>query len=306
MSSRTAQRAAGLFLVLASTACTIDIDHRSMMERVERRYSVKGQPSVSLITFDGEIEIRSWDRDEVLVEVEKRGSTQDLIDSIEVAAGEEDGRIRVEARVPTGRSPMFGINVSRSAKLIASVPRKADLLARTGDGSVLAERIGGRLELRTGDGTITGIDLTGDLTINTGDGSVKLDAVDGRVDASTGDGGISLGGKFEAVRLRTGDGSIALRIEAGSTMNEDWEISTGDGGVVVYLPADLGAELDVRTGDGIVRTDDDLGLTPEGEVTRRSVRGRLGSGGRLLRVRTGDGSISLRSAGDGRPIQVER
>jgi len=32
----------------------------------------------------------------------------------------------------------------------------------------------------------------------------------------------------------------------------------------------------------------------EGEVSKRTVRGRLGSGGKLLRVRTGDGSIRLR------------
>jgi len=103
-------------------------------------------------------------------------------------------------------------------------------------------------------------------------------------------------GKLTGVRLHTGDGSIVYRAEAGTAMGEDWDITTGDGGVSLYLPSDFGAELDAHTGDGTIRNDLDVAApSGSGEVSRRTVRGRLGAGGRQLRIRTGDGSIRLRS-----------
>jgi hypothetical protein len=93
------------------------------------------------------------------------------------------------------------------------------------------------------------------------------------------------------------------RAQPGTAMTEDWEITTGDGGVSLYLPSDFGAELDAHTGDGTIRND--LALesgAPEsgdrGEASRRTVKGRLGAGGRQLRIRTGDGSIRLRGLGE--------
>jgi hypothetical protein len=105
---------------------------------------------------------------------------------------------------------------------------------------------------------------------------------------------VTVGGKLTAVRLHTGDGSIVYRAQAGTAMSEDWEITTGDGGVSLYLPSDFGAELDAHTGDGTIRNDLSLEGGGTGEVSRRTVRGRIGAGGRQLRIRTGDGSINLR------------
>ena len=38
-------------------------------------------------------------------------------------------------------------------------------------------------------------------------------------------------------------------------MDDDWDITTGDGSVSLYLPSDFGAELDAHTGDGSIRND---------------------------------------------------
>ncbi len=42
-------------------------------EREERRFTIEGAPNVVLTTFDGAIDVESWDRSDVLVEIEKRG-----------------------------------------------------------------------------------------------------------------------------------------------------------------------------------------------------------------------------------------
>ena len=53
------------------------------------------------------------------------------------------------------------------------------------------------------------------------------------------------------MKLHTSDGSITFRAAAGTSMKDDWSMTTGDGGVALYLPSDFGAELDAHTGDGI-------------------------------------------------------
>jgi hypothetical protein len=98
-------------------------------------------------------------------------------------------------------------------------------------------------------------------------------------------------GKLTAVRARSGDEEHAIEARAGS-----------DRGRLGHLerrrrrhpsdPDDFNAELDAHT--GTAGPPERCQRHDHGIVTRNSVRGRLGSGGRPVRVRTGDGSITLR------------
>jgi len=137
-------------------------------------------------------------------------------------------------------------------------------------------------------------DVGGTLAVQTGDGSVTLEETDGDLDVSTGDGSVSVSGKPGTLRLHTSDGSITLRAERGTAMKDDWSLSTGDGGVAVYLPSDFAAELDAHTGDGSIRSE--LDVSSDGDSGRRTLKGRIGSGGKVLKIRTGDGSIRLKAS----------
>ena len=293
-------RAGALALMLAAPAasgCVVNVDSQGQIVREEKRFTVKGVPDLRVATFDGSIEIRSWDSPDVMVEVEKRGPTREAVDALEIKTSQDGNRIELEVKRPrTETFTGFGLHRSASARLIVSLPRRSDLIARTGDGSIRLDNVNGRIELRTGDGSIRASDVSGDMTMNTGDGSVTVDRAEGRLALETGDGGVSVAGRLAAVKMHTGDGSILYRAEPGSTMAEDWDISTGDGTVSLYLSPDFGAEIDAHTGDGAIRNELDIVGASAGadETDRRTVRGRLGSGGKLLRIRTGDGSIRLR------------
>jgi len=288
------------------SGCDIRIgnDVAGVTERVEKTFTVTGVPDVTLRTFDGSVEIRAWDRPEVFVDVEKRAADRPGLEAIAVVASQEGGRISLEARRPRpkgGDIITIGIVVSPAARIVASVPRRVDLTVASGDGSIVVERVSGRLELRTDDGLIRGTDVAGEITAWTGDGSVQLDGIEGRADVETADGGVRISGRLDRLRVRTGDGSIRARIEPSSVMSEDWEIRTSDGSVTLELPPDFSAEIDAASGGGRVVVDGfDLGVGPRSG--RRAVRGVVGSGGRLLRLRTGDGTIRIvslqRGAGD--------
>jgi DUF4097 and DUF4098 domain-containing protein YvlB len=296
---------------MTATSCMVSVDSQALVEREEKRFSVKGRPDLHLTTFDGAIEIRSWDQPDVLVEIEKRGATREAVDGLIVQVNQDGNRVTVEVTRPKSETfSGFGFHHSASAKLIVSVPQRANIVARSGDGSIRIERITGKLELRTGDGSIRASDVDGEMTLNTGDGSVHVDGGQGRIDVDTGDGSVEVAGNLTAVRLHTGDGSIVYRADPRTAMTDDWDITTGDGSVTVYLPQGFSAELDARTNDGGIRNELHLGSAQaeaaEGagssrreendENSRRAIRGRLGEGGKLLKIRTGDGTIRLRAS----------
>jgi hypothetical protein len=114
------------------------------------------------------------------------------------------------------------------------------------------------------------------------------------VKVHTGDGSVTVGGIIEGLAATTGDGSVAVHARPGSVASDDWEITTGDGGVTLELPNAFAAELDAGTGDGRISVDGlQLAITDQSSERDR-LRARLGDGGRTVRVRSGDGSIRLR------------
>lgn len=288
------QACALLLPVLVAGGCTVTVDSQAEMTREEKRFTVSGTPVVRVATFDGSIEIRSWDKPEVLVEIEKRGPTRTAIEAIEVVASQDGNVIEVEVKHPA-RQPLAGFGLhSASARLIVSVPRRTDIRARSGDGSIRIAGVNGQVELHTGDGSIRAEEISGDLSLTSGDGSIAVDGAEGTLALETGDGSVNVTGRLGAVRLRTGDGSIVYRSSESTVMADDWDITTGDGSVSLYLPPDFGAELDAHTGDGSIQNDLSMSSGSQPGDERRSVKGRLGSGGKRLRIRTGDGGIRLR------------
>jgi DUF4097 and DUF4098 domain-containing protein YvlB len=298
LSSRRMVRAAIALSVLpallAGVGC-IDIvgaDINKYVEREEKRFSTTGTPEVALSTFDGSIEIRAWDKPEVEVIVEKRASSKEAAQEIEILAEQNGNQVTVDVKAP--KPTGFAAHFSRSAKLIVSMPSASNVVAKSGDGAIDLARITGRVDLRTGDGSIRGRDLAGDVKAHTGDGPITLEGLNGTLDVDTGDGTIVASGRLSVVQARTGDGAMTIHAETGSSPTGDWNLKTGDGSVTLELPDGFNGELDAHTGDGGIRMNDVTLSNVTGTVKKNTVQGRLGSGGPAVRVRTGDGSITLR------------
>lgn len=287
--------AVAVLAALTSTACVVNLDGQGVVVREEKRFDVTGDLDLTLGTFDGSIRVRAWDRNEVLVEIERRGQSQEEAEALEVQTTQEGNRIRVDARSPRVEREGFHLGnfASPSVSLIVSVPQKLALRAETGDGSIAVERLSGRIQLKTGDGSIRAESIAGDLTVNTGDGSVSLTGGSGRAVLDTGDGSIAARGRYDSLQVSTGDGSVSVEAEQGSVMTEDWNLTTGDGSIAFNIPTGFNAEIDAESGDGSVRAEGSSLATTRGEGDQESIRGRLGTGGRMVRLRSGDGSIRV-------------
>lgn len=276
-----------------STACTIDLDAAQYTAKEDKSFTVTGKADITLKTFDGSISVMAWDKSEVALTIERHAGSQAEAEALKVKTEQNGDRLVIEAVKPEGHDGVHvGWHTGRSVSFVLHVPKQTDLTASSGDGSIQATGVAGTVQLKSGDGSIKAADLVGDVTVHTGDGSVDADNVSGALDVSTGDGSVSISGAPKTLKARTGDGSVNVKVTgavAGPT--EDWDISTGDGGITVNLPSGFNAQLDAHTGDGSISADD-FGLRPTGE-DKNNLQGTLGSGGRTLRIRSGDGSIHV-------------
>lgn len=297
--------------VLAATTvfvgCEVNLHTEGLSARETKTFKVTGQPQLVLDTFDGAIELHSWDRPEVEVEIEKRAMEQTLLDEITITSEQKGDVITLKVTGPTRqqfRGVTVGVHISPTARLRVAVPRHSNIQATSGDGSIRAEALEGTLLLTTVDGSVVGSRLGGEIKIRSGDGSIRLDNVTGNLDLETTDGSIVLDVKPTVLKARTGDGSIRAQIEPDTVMTDNWDLTTSDGTVVITLPGLFNAEVDAETSDGSVRTTHPLlgdarDQRRDGEgrderrERRRTLRSKMGEGGKLLRIRTGDGSIRI-------------
>ena len=302
-------RLATILLVSTTLAgCEVNLNTEGLSARELKTFKVTGQAELSLNTFDGAIELHSWDKNEIEVEIEKRAMEQALLDEIKVESQQQGDKIVIKVTGPARgdrHGVTIGMHISPTARLRVAVPRNVNITAISSDGAIRAEAIEGRIVLNTTDGSVTGLRLGGDVQIRSGDGSIRIDDATGKFDLETTDGTIRIAGTPSVLRARTGDGSIRANIQPDTVMADNWELTTSDGSINVALPGLFNVELDAETSDGTVNAnhplieDDNREQRRDGEdrdarrERRRSLRAKLGDGGKMFRIRTGDGSIRI-------------
>ncbi len=297
------RRAVVLLAVTALAGCEVNLNSEGIVSRETKRFEVTGIPDLNLDTFDGSIEVHSWDRNEVEVEIERRAMEQRLVDDMVVTAEQDGNRIVVKVTGP-GRGEdgfsgvQIGVHFSPSARLRVALPRHSQLTAMSGDGSITIEDVNGKISLRTNDGSVRASRVGGEIFVRSGDGAIRMDRVEGALDLETEDGRITIDATPTMVRARTSDGAIRLDVRPDSVMSADWDVQTADGSVVLTLPAEFDAILDAETRDGVVRANHralrEVERAGEGrEERRRTLKATLGSGGHIFRIRSGDGSIRI-------------
>jgi len=248
----------------------IEAVSRTRAERVEKwkgftaqeskSFSVTGAPRVTLNTFDGRVTIHGWDKPEVSYTATKQAHDENTLKDISIQAQQQGQEISISA---------VQENEDGSVNFDLYVPRQSTLHVSSGDGALNLEGVSGQITLRSGDGPIEVSNGGGQLQVNTGDGVIKVIRFQGQVDARTGDGAIALDGNFNELSARTGDGEISLTVPAGSSFT-----------IETNAPDEI-------TQEGFVVNED---VAP----SQRVKRWRIGNGGKVFVLKTGEGKILLR------------
>ena len=226
-----------------------------------RSFTVSGSPRVSITTFDGQVKVHGWDKAEVAYTATKHANDPEALAQMTIQAEQQGEAISINATNQNDHDGSISFDVY--------VPRRSSLHVSSGDGALNLDGVSGDITLRSGDGPIEVANGGGQLQVNTGDGVIKVIKFDGQVDARTGDGQIDLDGTFNAVSARTGDGAISLSVPAGSSFT-----------IETNAPDEISQE-------GFIIVED---ITP----SPRLKRWRIGNGGKVFVLKTGEGKILLR------------
>jgi DUF4097 and DUF4098 domain-containing protein YvlB len=246
---------------------------RARADEWSKTFTLTGKPDLRVETFDANIRVYTWDQNTIEAKVI---TTHYKIGEggIRVEDHLNGDTVEIDVRYPH-HNVTFGMSNHR-VDIDIHMPRE------------------GRVNLHTGDGKIEVTSFKGEMDLRSGDGPQLIDAVDGKLRATTGDGHIRANGRFDELELETGDGPVEVRAAAGSSVNAAWRLETGDGSVTLQIPETLAADVDLHTSDGHI--DLDIPVTTEGKLRENDVRGKINGGGRLMTIRTGDGSIHLRKS----------
>lgn len=279
---------AGLALTLAAAAAPVAAAPKTW----DQDWDVTARPDVHVIADDAHVRVHAGPPGHVKAHVEYElkhwGLVFGLSDPVVVFERKND-HLWINVRDPKGVGVIGGFDEHTLVEV--TVPAEVVLSVRTGDGAIDCEPLTGQFTFESGDGAVRAHGLKGDIEVSSGDGRVILDDLDGRLRARSGDGRITAAGRFDALDLGTADGRVEATARKGSRVTTPWSIQTGDGSVSLRIPDDTAALLDARTRDGRIHVE--LPITLEGRTDRRTLVGELNGGGPPLRVRTGDGSITL-------------
>jgi beta-lactamase regulating signal transducer with metallopeptidase domain len=145
--------------------------------------------------------------------------------------------------------------------------------------------------------------------VKTGGGRIRVGPSGGLVSATTGGGDIDVGPASGSVEAHTGAGRVAIELKGPDS--HAVEVTSGKGDVVLDVPANLNATLELETAytnnfghktrivsDWPLTTTETSGWDSTNGTPRRYVRARqnIGKGGAVIRVRTVNGNIVLQKA----------
>jgi hypothetical protein len=326
-------RRAGLAIIV-SLACVPAVAEAQRAEgSFQRTLTVNGPVSVDVVSGSGRIDVRAGSAGRVEVSAKIQASDSRGWRGTTLSPEERVRRIEANPPIEqTGSTVRIGhiadedLRNGVSITYTLTVPAATTLNARTGSGAIHVEGVDGRVEASTGSGSLTLMNIGGGVRASTGSGHVTADGVRGSFHATSGSGRIQGNGVSGAITATTGSGSIDVAqtgpgnveistgsgsvrargvrgmLEATSSsgtvdvqgeLSGDWRLSSSSGGITIALPPNAGFELDASTSSGRINTD--FPITVSGTVDRRSLRGSTKDGsGRLLRVRTASGRITIR------------
>jgi DUF4097 and DUF4098 domain-containing protein YvlB len=256
---------------------------------IDRTFDVKPGGELHIEAPNGPIQVKTWNKNEVHVYVERKLRTRDEDDAREMM---EDFPTTVEKKgndvwIETEKGGWRHDNDIEGSYRV-TVPREFNLDLTTAGGSIEIDDLDGDVEARTAGGSIEVGDVTGEVDVKTAGGSIEISSGGQITLAKTAGGSIEIGDADGDVVAETAGGSITVDRAKGSV-----EVETAGGGIKL---GPSGGDVDASTAGGSIRIDE-----TKGRVKASTAGGSIkvdGSGG-PVRVSTSGGSISVSDARGG-------
>jgi DUF4097 and DUF4098 domain-containing protein YvlB len=223
---------------------------------------------------------------ETTARAESEEAARELLDLIRIVADETAGLLELDVQIPK-RWNRYG-----SANLELRIPSSLAVSATAANGKTCLRGIRNKVTARSANGSVSIADVVGDIDVSTANAPVCCKCTCGRLTARSSNGKIELGQHRGSLDASTSNGLIRATVE--ELGHEGIVLATSNGRIVLDLPEATDAEVDIRVENGVIRNHRKLASqTDGGDAVAGRLRGRLGSGGKLIKLRTSNGVISL-------------
>jgi DUF4097 and DUF4098 domain-containing protein YvlB len=186
--------ALGAILVgLALAAVPAHADH------MEKHFSVQDKPKVTLRNSSGRIQVKSWNKSEVLV------AWTNASGKAVVETEQAGNRVEIDTRMADSNA------TSDQAKtdFEITVPVESELSVRTDSGNVTVESVHGDMTFDTVGANLQLTDVNGYVVVKTIDGSLVCNRCSGKLEANSISGNVQMNQpSLDSMRVQTSSGNI--------------------------------------------------------------------------------------------------
>jgi hypothetical protein len=212
-----------------------------------------------------DIQIESWEKDEVLINIRKEGDERKYKD-YNVSFSSSEGRVEVYGRAVKDLFHWGNFSVHFMIK----IPKDYNIDCDNSAGDIKITNTKGKTKVNSSAGNITLAGITGDIDIDNSAGNINLSSIDGRIKAS------ESAGNIEAEILNE---------------NKGVELETSAGNIHLWVSETMKADLDVSASLGSVDLHTQSGFS--GEKDGNDIKGKLNGGGNKIKMRTSLGNIEI-------------
>jgi len=284
-------------------------------EKFARSEALAKNGKVYVDSLSGDVEVQTWNQDQVKIEALKISEASSLDKAKENAAlvpievTRDGDTLRIVTKYPE-RHGLWGggsLNVSVDYKLW--VPEKASVEVESKSGDVKLAPIGGMAKVRTlsGDvviggsagadvdvksGDVTADNILGDAYLKTLSGNVHATKVKGSVEAESVSGDVELKDISEA-KTATGKSVSGDVVYTGTVLaGGNYEFSTHSGDVTMRIPANAAFDLEANSFSGTI--DSDFEIQVMGKLSPNEIHGTVNGGGARVRVKSFSGDVEIK------------
>ena len=281
----------------------------------------------------GSIEVRTEDRDQVDVKIERKvkkngkWSVEEVLEDFAITFDHNDDGVIIKAKYD--REIIRRWNRERNRlriKFLITVPQWYNVDLKTVGGGISIGDLEGEVRSQTAGGNLRIGRITGSVWGQTAGGSIEVEGTEGDADVETSGGGITIGNVAGKVDAKTAGGSIRIDRATGSvnantsggniTVEEvmgNINAKTFGGSVKAYISGQPEGDCSLETAGGSVtaylvediaidveartsggHVSTDLPVIVQGKIRGNRLQGTVNGGGPLLKLRTFGGSIRLR------------
>ena len=280
-------------------------NNSAIKDSIVKSFSVNPKGTLSVDVSGADIDLKTWDKNEVNVVVQRKGSERAL-ENYKISFESTKDNVTIKSENKNKRNFLnFGNNLSIEFTIF--IPKEFYPDVKTSGGDISITDVFSNSNLRTSGGDVNVFNSTGNIEIKTSGGDIKISSNKGNIKASTSGGDMVFKGVTGNVDATTSGGDIVFKEIKGSVYastsggdieveiigeNKGVSLSTSGGDIELKISGDVKASLECKTSGGDVSLSNNSNF--EGTIKSSSIIGKLNGGGPTIKAKTSGGDIDLK------------